>query len=241
MAWWGVFEEVVSKLERWATQFVLLLPNLGVALVVLVIAWLASIVISKLTARLMERVSDHRALNELIRKLVRFTVVSVGFIIALSVLQLDEAATTFLAGAGIVGLALGFAFQDLSANFIAGVAMAMRRPVEIGDLLESNGVTGVVQRIELRSTWLETPDGKIVMIPNRKIFENVLINHSRLGQRRVDLEVSVSYAADLEEVKRVAAEALASVTPRLIWLRWMMLPSSRTGTRSAPARFASSG
>jgi len=213
--WWSVFEEVVSKLERWGAQFVLLLPNLGVAMVVLIVAWVASVVAGKLVARFIGRVSESRALNELIRKLVRFAVVAAGFIVALSVLQLDEAASTFLAGAGIVGLALGFAFQDLSANFIAGVAMAMRRPVEIDDLLESNDVTGLVKRIELRSTWLETLDGKIVMIPNRKIFENVLINHSRLGRRRVELEVGVSYAEDLEEVQRVASAALATVTPRL--------------------------
>lgn len=215
MPWWSVFEEVVSKLERWGAQFVLLLPNLGVAMVVLIVAWIASVVAGKLVARFIGRVSESRALNELIRKLVRFAVVAAGFIVALSVLQLDEAASTFLAGAGIVGLALGFAFQDLSANFIAGVAMAMRRPVEIDDLLESNDVTGLVKRIELRSTWLETLDGKIVMIPNRKIFENVLINHSRLGRRRVELEVGVSYAEDLEEVQRVASAALATVTPRL--------------------------
>ena len=210
-----VFEELSAKLERWGEELVPLLPNLAVAVLVLIIAWLAALLASKAAARLLSRVSDHEALNEIIRKLVRFAVMVAGLLIALNVLQLDEAATTFLAGAGIVGLALGFAFQDITANFIAGVAMAIKRPMRIGDLIETNDVTGTVKQIELRSTWLETLDGRIVMIPNRKIYEEKLSNLSRKGERRMELQVGVSYGDDLAVVKKVATAALETVQPRL--------------------------
>lgn len=210
-----MFDELIAKLEGWGQAFVLMLPNLGVALGVLVVAWLASVIVGKTVARLMGRVSDQTALNELIRKLSRFVVISAGFLIALAVLQLEDAAATFLAGAGIVGIALGFAFQDLTANFIAGVVMAIKRPINIGELVETNGQVGIVQRMELRSTWLETLDGKIVMIPNRKVFEEVVVNLSRSGHRRVEIRLGVSYADDLETVRRVTVGAVEAVKPRL--------------------------
>ena len=68
---------------------------------------------------------------------------------------------------------------------------------------------------ELRSTWLVTLDGKLVTIPNRKVFESTLVNHTRLGERRIELDVGVSYGDDLELVGRVTREALETVKPRL--------------------------
>lgn len=210
-----MFDEVIAKLERWGHEFVLLLPNLGVAAAVVVATWLVSILVGKAVSRVMSRVSDHRALNDLVRKLARLAVMAAGLLIALNVMQLEDAAATFLAGAGIAGIALGFAFQDLSANFIAGVAMAVRRPISVGELVETNDHLGIVDRIELRSTWLETLDGKLVMIPNRKVFENVVVNHSRLGYRRVEIPVGVSYDADLSAVRAAVTTAISGVSPRL--------------------------
>lgn len=210
-----MFQEVVDKLQRWGQDFVLLLPNIAVALAVLVAAWIVSIVVGKAMSRIMGRVSDQHALNDLVRKLARFTVMAGGFLIALAVLQLEDAAATFLAGAGIVGIALGFAFQDLTANFIAGVVMAIKRPINLGELVETNDQLGVVQRIELRSTWLETLDGKIIMIPNRKVFEGTVTNLSRSGKRRVEVRLGVSYDDDMALVRRVTVAAVESVQPRL--------------------------
>jgi small conductance mechanosensitive channel len=210
-----VLQDVLDKLERWGQDFVLLLPNIAVALAVLVVAWIVSIVVGKAVSRIMVRVSDQHALNDLVRKLARFAVMAGGFLIALAVLQLEDAAATFLAGAGIVGIALGFAFQDLTANFIAGVVMAIKRPINLGELVETNDQLGVVQRIELRSTWLETLDGKIVMIPNRKVFEGTVTNLSRSGKRRVEVRVGVSYDDDLAVVRRVTVAAVEGVKPRL--------------------------
>lgn len=210
-----MMDQLMQKLETWGQELVLLLPNLAVAVLIVTGAWLISVVAGKGIDRVMRRISDHRALNDLVRKLVRVAIVTAGFLIALNVLKLDEAAATFLAGAGIVGLALGFAFQDLSANFISGVAMAVRRPMHTGDLIETNDHIGIIERIELRSSSLRTLDGKLIIIPNRHIFENALINHTRLGKRRVDIDVGVSYGDDLDKAMRAAVGAVEGVQPRL--------------------------
>jgi small-conductance mechanosensitive channel len=203
-----VLAQLVDKVQGWFDSLVLMAPNLAVALAVLVAFWFVARLVGRGGRQLAQRASGHRALASLAGSMVRFLVFAAGFIIALNVLELDKAATTFLAGAGILGLVIGFAFQDITANFIAGVALAFQRPLRIGQLVETNDVYGTVEHIALRSTQLRTPAGQIVTIPNRKIYQDVLVNYSDLGRRRVDLEVGVAYHEDLEAVARVAVAAV---------------------------------
>lgn len=208
------FAALIDKLESWLDSFVLLLPNLVGALLAVAISVALGRLLGGFVYRGLERVSANQALNSFARKLTRFLGVVVGLVVALQILGLGKAATTFLAGAGLIGLALGFALQDLSANFIAGVAMAFKRPIEVGDLVETNDRVGLVERIELRSTVLRSPDGRLVRMPNRKIFEEAIINHSTTGNRRVEIAVGVSYSADLEEVDRATRAAIEQVADR---------------------------
>src|SRR5690606_20374777 len=125
--------------------------------------------------------------------------VSFAAVMALRILRLDHAVTTLLAGAGIIGLVVGIALKDLSANFIAGVGLVMRRPVRVGDLVQTQGFAGLVQAVEWRATVIHSLDGRTVFVPNRKIYEEPLINFTTRGARRVELECSVSYDDDLDE------------------------------------------
>ncbi len=113
-----------------------------------------------------------------------------------------------LAGAGIVGLAIGFAFQDMTENFIAGVAMGIRKPFEIGDVIEAEGVFGNVKEINLRNTLVETFYGQLEVIPNKILFRNILTNYSYLGYRRIEIPVGISYADDIEEAARAITDAM---------------------------------
>jgi small conductance mechanosensitive channel len=137
--------------------------------------------------------------------------VATGIFVALSILQLDKAVTSLLAGAGIIGLALGFAFQDIAANFVSGVLMAIRRPVRLGDVIESNSYFGSVVNINLRSTIIRTMQGQHVHIPNKDIFNKPIVNYSEEGKRRIDLKCGVSYGDDLEKVKKIVLEAITSI------------------------------
>jgi small-conductance mechanosensitive channel len=188
-----------------------MLPNILAATLIMIGAWLLSRLTGRVARRLLQRTSSHKALNDLICRLVRFVVIIVGGIIALQVLELEKAATTFLAGAGIVGLALGFAFQDLTANFIAGVVLAVRRPMRVGDLVETNSLFGRVEKIHLRTTSIRQPDGKLVMLPNRRIFEEPLINYSDQGSLRLEVECGVSYSEDLEQVRDLVLEVVGGI------------------------------
>ncbi len=207
-------DQALSTLERWGDQLLAMLPNIAVALVVLALFGLLGSLARRLVGRVLSRTKLSATTIPTLAKTASLAVVLLGVIVALNVLKLEEAAASMLAGAGVVGLALGFAFQDVAANYLAGFFLSVRHPFDVGDILETNGVIGVVESVELRNTRLRTFTGQLVSIPNRKVFQDVTTNYTAFGRRRIDVEVGVSYADDLEEVERVTREALESVEDR---------------------------
>jgi small-conductance mechanosensitive channel len=209
-----VLNKLMGKLESWGDQAVLLLPNFAVAVLVLVTAWLLAKLTRVATYRLLGHVSRIDQVNRVVAGSLYVVVLAAGLFVALGVLGLDKTVTSLLAGAGIIGLALAFAFQDIATNFMAGIFMSVQRPFLLGELVETKDYFGTVQRISLRWTELLTPEGQFVLIPNKEVFENPIVNYSRTGERRVDLPVGISYGEDLEHVKRVTLAAVERVSCR---------------------------
>ena len=207
-------DNVVDKVTGWLTQAIAMLPNLVVAILVLVLFVVAAKVVRRVLDRVLSRVSDNAQVRSLLTTVAYVAVIAIGTFVALGVLELDKTVTSLLAGVGILGLALGFAFQDIASNFVSGVLLAFRRPFREGDLIESNDLFGKVESINLRSTLIRKPTGQIVYMPNQDVFTNPIINYSRLGERRVDVAVGVSYDDDLEKARRVTIEALEGLEMR---------------------------
>ena len=207
-------QELSSKLTEWFQGAVLLLPNLVIAVLVLFIFWLLARAARGVVRNLLRRVSSNRQVIGLLATLSYVAVLAIGTFVALGILNLDKTVTTLLAGVGVIGLALGFAFQDLAANFMSGVLMAVRRPFELDDIIETNDHMGVVEELSLRSTLIRTFQGQVVMIPNKDIFGNPLVNYSTKRQRRVDLGCGVAYGDDLEKARDIAIKAIEKLELR---------------------------
>lgn len=207
----NAFNNIVDKLESWLSTIVVNLPNFVVA----VLAIVAFYFLAKLSRRMVGKVMDRSGANVAVRRLgsnvVYVVVLAGGLFVALSVLHLDKTVTSLLAGAGIIGLAMSFAFQDVAANFISGLFLIINRPIKIGDQIITNEYHGHVKKISLRSTVIATFQGQIITIPNRKVFENPIENISADGSRRIDLAVGVSYGENLEKVQKVAENALEGI------------------------------
>jgi small conductance mechanosensitive channel len=207
-------EPVTGKLQGWAESLMALLPNLVVAIAIVVFAWGLASLSRRATERLARRAAARNAVARLLGTVTALVVIGVGLFVALGVLELDKTVTSLLAGAGVLGLAIGFAAQNLTANFLSGTVISLRRPYREGDLIETSDHFGTVERIELRVTRLRTTTGQIVLIPNKDILESPLVNYSELGRRRVDVSVGVSYGDDLERVKQVAIRAIEALDGR---------------------------
>lgn len=211
----NALELLWNKLEAWGAQTVLMLPNIFVALVLLILTFYVAGLIRNWLGKFINRFSHSAALNNLILTLLYIGMLLLGFFFVLSVLNLDRVVISLLAGVGIIGLALGFAFQDIAANFISGVIIAVQKPFRVGDNIETNDYFGTIERISLRTIDIRQVTGELVKLPNKMVFENPLTNFSVYGTRRIDLEVGVSYAEDLEQVQQIVIEALDDVKGRV--------------------------
>lgn len=209
-----LWSTLIDKLKGWATAAVEWLPNLGLALVVGVLLYFISKGIRKGAKKAIAQSSIRKAAQDLFVRVVYFGCLVATLMVVLSILELSKTVTSLLAGVGVIGLALGFAFQDLAANFISGVGLSVKKLFEVGDIIETNDELGVVEHIELRTTVIRTFDGKRVIVPNKKIFQEVLVNHSDNELRRLDLGCGVTYDADLKRVKEVAEKALDEIERR---------------------------
>lgn len=206
---------ILNKLEAWGEHLVLMLPNITVALVLLIITFVVARVVQNGLTRIMNRFTQSPAINNLISTLVYISLLLIGLFFVLGVLKLDTVVFSLLASVGIIGLALGFAFQDIAANFIAGIIIAFQRPFRVGDMIETNDYFGVIERITLRTVDIRQVTGELVKLPNKMVFENAVTNYSYYHMRRVDLEVGVSYAEDLEHVQKIVIDALEDVKNRV--------------------------
>jgi len=209
-----LFDRLFATLQRWFEAFGELLPNLAVAILVVLVFGYGSRYVGRLVRRVMQRMTTHATLSDLLGTIARVATLVCGILVALGLLQLDKTVTSLLAGVGVVGLALGFAFQDIAANFMSGFLMALRPPFERGDLVEIGGQTGTIERIELRATLLTTLQGLSVIIPNKDVFQNPIINYTRTGDRRMDLLVGVDHEAPLELVHSLALTAASTLASR---------------------------
>ena len=206
--------DAVAKVAEWVEGLVRSLPEIVAAVLVLVVFWLLGRGLRGLVRAFMARVTQSGSLRDLAAAAAYIVVLGLGMFLALGVLDLDRTVTSLLAGVGIVGLALGFAFQDIAANFVSGILLNIRRPFTDGDLIETNDFLGHVERIDLRATQIRTLEGQLVLIPNKSVFGNPIINFSAGSSRRMDLRCGVNYGEDLEKARSVALTAMQDVVGR---------------------------
>lgn len=174
--------------------------------------WLAQWIAKMLCKGLTYRGVDG-AVAAFFRQISYYGLLIVVMVAALGQLGIQTA--SFVAVIGAAGLAIGLALQGSLSNFAAGVLLIMFRPFRAGDYIEAAGTAGVVKEISIFSTTLMTPDNKTITVPNGGILGDNIINYSLQTERRVDLEIGVSYKSDLDLVKRELL-ALAKADERVL-------------------------
>lgn len=210
----AALESAWDKVTGWVELLIQSLPEILAAVVLLVIFVFLAKLAKTLVDRLMRKVTDHGPLRGLATNTVYLAVLAAGVFIALGILQLNTVLTSMLAGVGIVGLALGFAFQDIAENFVSGILITIRRPFTDGDLVETNDFFGTIENVDLRATQVRTLTGQLVRIPNGEVYGNPIVNYTQATGRRVDLSCGTTYGTDLEKARSVALEAMLAVEGR---------------------------
>jgi len=211
-----LIQTLLEKLENWLTSFVEYLPNMVSALVVFMLFLFLSRFAERFSKKQLLKVHLDETISGFLSRLIFLAILVGGVMMCLSILNLTGTVTSILAGLGIIGLALGFAFQDTAANFMSGIYITFQQPYAIGDVIETHdGIMGNVVDINLRVTKVKTFDGPMVYVPNRFLFQENFTNYTEEGRRRIRVDVGVSYGEDLEKVERIALEAARDVPGRI--------------------------
>jgi len=178
------------------------LPDLLVAIAILIAFWIFYRVSRKPIGLILHGAGFH---ENLIRLLVNnlYKYVLMFFSIVMAGGQIGFNIGAMLAGFGVAGIAIGFAAQDSLANSISGFLIFWDKPFEVGDWITVAALYGQVSGITLRSTRIRTPNNTYVVIPNRKVIENELVNHSKHGHTRVEIPVGIAYKENIPDARRV--------------------------------------
>jgi small conductance mechanosensitive channel len=175
--------------------------NLVVATLILILTfwvagWLAGVARRALSR--VHRTNPDPTLESFVSSLVRYAVVAVGLVAVLQ--QLGVQATSIIAVLGAASLAIGLALQGALSNVAAGVMILLFRPYRVGDVIETSTRNGTVKSLDLLFTEIATPDNVKVMIPNSKVFGDVILNYSTHRTRRADVVFKVPLKTDLVTV-----------------------------------------
>ncbi len=194
-----------------------LLDNFVAALPLLAVAVLAALVIGAfgyLLASLgfiWERIAPNAFLAELIRSAIRFVFVVGGLVIALDMLGAGALLGAVLGGAGVIGIALGFAMRDTIENYVASLMLSLRQPFRPNDHVLIDELEGRVIRLTSRATILMTLEGNHLRIPNAQVFKAVILNYTRNPQRRFEFELGIDADDDPRAAMKLGHETLAAL------------------------------
>ncbi|WP_158989677.1 mechanosensitive ion channel family protein [Mucilaginibacter sp. L196] len=188
-------------------------PLIIIGLIILFIGlWLIKVVAGRLRAQMSKR-KVHSSLQPFFLSLTITSLYILLIILVMSVIGFQL--TIFSTIIGAFGVAAGLALSGTLQNFAGGVLILMLKPFQIDDNIVAQGQDGVVTTIQIFYTVLITADNKTVIIPNGKLFNEVIVNVTREGKRRLDFEIKLGYAANVEQVKTIILDAI-KVTPNIL-------------------------
>ena len=198
---------VREQVNEIAYGFFAILPNLALALVVLVFTWAIAKLAVRIAVRALARANVRADLQNLTETFVRLGVWIFGLLVAAAVAVPSFTPAGLIAGLGIGALAIGFAFQDIFENFLAGVLIMLRDKMNIGDLIEVEGTLGKVEKITLRETHVRQLSNELTIFPNSMVFKNSVKILTDAPIRRDEIMVGVSYDADLDAAETAIRKA----------------------------------
>ncbi len=189
-------------------DFIHALPFLVFALLILALSAAAGWLVTRGARSALHSRVRARILRNVIATGIGVLVFLIGTYIVLRVSGLTQLALTIVGGTGLIGLAVGIAFRDITENFLASIFLSVQKPFETGDLIEVTGVTGYVQQLNMRTTVVMALDGNLVQIPNASVYKNNIRNFTTNCNRREDFVVGIGYDDSINEAQEVALNVL---------------------------------
>lgn len=192
------WQELLPELKKYLTEFGIHIIS---AIAILVIGFWIAKSLTKLLGKVLTKRAIDATLIHFFGSALKFLLYV--FVIIAAVGQLGIQTTSFIAALGAAGLAIGLALQGSLSNVAAGAMLIILRQIKVGQFVESNGVTGIVEKVGIFNTTLITIDNRVIYIPNSKLINDNIINYTEKEKRRIDLVFSISYKDDIDKAKNI--------------------------------------
>lgn len=175
-------------------------------ILVVIISLVVVKVLTKFTIKVVEKSKMEKSLHVFVEKVISVLLYFIAILIITDMMGIPV--TSLLATFSIVGLAASLAIQDTLSNLASGVTILATHPFRVDNFVDIGGITGTVKAINLTNTALQTPDNKIIYMPNKQIVGSTIINYSEMPKRRVDITFNLAYNADSEKIKEIMNKAV---------------------------------
>ena len=199
---------LLDKMQAMLNSFIILLPNMVLALIVFAIFFFIARAIKRVVRNLTRDRRQARNLGMVLGRLAQGTTILVGLFIALSIVIPSLKANDLVQLLGISSVAIGFAFRDILQNFLAGILILLTEPFQIDDQIVFKDFEGTVENIQTRATTIRTYDGRRIVIPNSELFTNSVVVNTAFENRRLQYDIGIGYGDDIDTAKQVILEAI---------------------------------
>ncbi|MGQ4645802.1 mechanosensitive ion channel domain-containing protein [Lyngbya aestuarii] len=207
----SLIEQIKSSLLNLVGSAVKVLPGVIVGILFLLLTRYAANLVEKLASKVGERTIRSQSLQLLLARTAYVTAWVIGILIASVIafpgLQLGD----IIAGLGLGSVAIGFAFQDIFKNFLAGILLLLQEPFRINDQVIIEDYEGTVEQIDIRTTQIRTYQGERVLLPNSTVFTSAVQVRTAYGRRRTDLGVGVDYNTPLPKATQILQQTVSAV------------------------------
>jgi len=203
-------QSIWQKIDTWLDGFIKNLPNILVGIVlfiaiVFIARWLGSFVKKQLKKR------NRSNFGEILGSFSKWIIILFGFFLCITIVAPSLSFGDMIAGMGVSSVAIGFAFQDILQNWLAGILILTRQPFRIGDEIEVNGMKGRVDRIETRATVITTYDGIDIVVPNNDIYTNAVKVITAHDYIRSQYDLGLGYDQPYDKAVKALRETLESI------------------------------
>lgn len=194
----SILNTLTEQLSEMARGFIQALPTLVIAAIVLVIFGIVARALSKLAGKAAAKAGERKSLVNLTQTLTKVAVWIIGLLLTMTIVFPSMTLGSLVAALGLGSVAIGFAFQDVFENFLAGILLMLREKMKIGDHIECEGISGEVMHISLRETYIRKLSNEVTIMPNSMLFKNPVEIHTDNDMRRHEITAGVSYDTDAD-------------------------------------------
>jgi len=204
--------KVTREFAAYWSDFLAAAPVAGIGLLIAIFLFYLAGPISSQLIKPVSYISSSLLIRKVLRRVISLLIILLGIYIFLRFAGLGEFAIAVLSGTGVVGLIIGFAFQDIAENFISSLLLSIQKPFKIDDVIEVQGHIGVVKQVTARATTLVDFDGNHIQIPNSTVYKNIIRNTSANPKTRGSFVIGIGYDSSIVKSQQLAMEVLSSTS-----------------------------